>query len=430
MSATVKKLPKSQVEITVTVPYSDWTKAEKEALEQIGKEIKVDGFRSGAIPENVIREKVDANTIQGATLEKVIPPSYTAAVKENNLQVIAQPQVDIKENVRKEGDNLVYTATVSVMPEVKIGDYKNIKVKRKPVEVKKEDLDGTLEMLINRFAEWKDAEGPAKEGSRVEVDFEGFDEQGAAIPNTASKNHPLVLGSKSMIPGFEEAITGMKKDEEKEFDITFPKDYHAKQMQGKKVHFKLKLNRIEEKTEAELNEAMVEKITGQKTSVEDFKKRVEEDLLAEMKQRAQADLDNQVVSAIVKITSAELPDSLVQDELSMMKEERKRQVAQQGLTWEQYLQHIKKSEEDFAKDHQKAAEERLMARLGVNEIIRSENIHASDEDTDKRIQEMAAKYPEESRKQVLEYYKKDSENYRQLKNSLSADKLINMFIEG
>lgn len=430
MSATVKKLPKSQVEITITVLYADYVKAEKATVESVGQEIKVDGFRSGNIPENMIREKVGADTIRELTLERVIPISYSAAVKANDIQVIAQPTVAIKEPVNKEGDNLVYTATVSVMPDVKLGDYKKIKVKRKEVKVTKKELDETLEMLLNRFAEWEDVEREAKHGDRVELDFEGFDDKGILIENTASKNHPVILGSKSMIPGFEEAVFGMSKDEAKEFDIAFPKDYHSKPMQGKKVKFKLKLNRTEQKKSSELDEKMVEQITGKKDSVADFKKRVEDDLLAEMKQRAQAEMDNQVVAAIVKITKAELPASLIADEIALMKEERKAQIARQGITWEQYLEHVKKSEEDFAKDHEKGAEERLLARLGVNQIIREEKIEATAEDVEKKIQEIIGQYPAESKQNVLDYYKKDSEGYRQLKNNLSADKLINRFIEG
>jgi len=429
MKSIVKKLPKSQVEITITVPHADYAKAEKVALEQIGKEIKVDGFRPGSIPESVIREKVDIEAIRGMTLEKVVPLSYSSAVKEHDLHVIAQPSIAVKESVKKEGDNLVYTATVSVMPEVKMGDYKKIKVKRKDVKVSKKEVDETIDMLMARFAEWKDVKRKAKDGDRAELDFEGFDENGKSIPSTASKNHPIVLGSKSMIPGFEEAVIGMDVNEEKEFDITFPKDYHAKEMKGRKVKFKIKLSRLEEKTDQKMDEEMVKKITGKKGAVADFKKRVEDDLLTEMKQRAQTETDNLVVAEIIKVTKADIPDSLIEDEIDMMRDERKKQVSQQGLSWEQYLQHIKKTEEDFAKDHRKGAEERLLARLGVNQIIREEKVEATDEDVNKKIQEMIKKYPEESKKQVLDYYKKDSDGYRQLKNNLSADKLINMFIK-
>lgn len=429
MKAILKKLPKSLVELTITVPFADYVKAEKLALVQISNEMKVDGFRSGHIPEDVVRERAGVALIQSATLENLVPVSYTEAVKENNLMVIAQPKIEVKSHVKKEGDELVYTATVSVMPEVKLGNYKKIKVKKPAVKVTEKELNETLDMIINRFAEWKNVERHAKEGDRVELDFEGFDDAGKGIPNTASKNHPIVLGSKTMIPGFEEAILGMKLGDEKEFDIDFPADYHAKEMKGKKVKFKAKLGRVEEKVDQKLTEAMVEKVTGQKQSVEDFKKRVEADLKAEMEQRSQADVDNKVVQEIIKITSAELPESLIEDEINLLKEERMAAVKRQGLTWEQYLTHLKKTDADFAKDYRKPAEERLLARLGVNQIIKEEKVEAAEADVEKRINEMAAQYPEDQRKKVLDYYKKGSEPYRMLKNNMSADMLINMFVE-
>jgi len=429
MATELKKLPKSQVELTITVPYAAYMDAEKKALQEISKEMKVDGFRSGHIPEEVVREKAGPQVIQSYTLEFIIPTSYSAAVKEHDLPVIAQPKVEIKTPVQKEGDDLVYTATVSVMPEVKLGDYKKIKIKKQPVKVTEKEVNETIEMIVNRFAEWKDVDRQAKTGDRAELDFEGFDEAGKGIPNTASKNHPVVLGSKSLIPGFEEAIEGMKVGEEKEFPIEFPSDYHAKEMQGKKVTFKTKLGRLEERLSQELDESMVEKLTGQKQSVDEFKKRVEEDLKREMEQRAQAEVDNKVVAEIIKITKVELPDSLIDDEIALLKDERKQAVTRQGLTWEQYLQHVKKSDDEFAKDHRKPAEERLLARLGVNQIIKEEKVEASDEDVDKRIQEIVSGYPSEQKDKVMEYYKKGSEAYRILKNNLSADKLINMFVE-
>jgi len=427
MTATVKKLPKSEVELTITVPYADYAQAEKNAMQEINKNLKVDGFRPGHIPEPVVREKVDPKTIQAYTMDVIIPQTYSKAVKENKLQVIAQPRVDIKTPVEKEGDDFVYTATVPVMPEVKVGDYKRIKVKAKEVKVSKKEVDDTINMLMARFATWKDVERVAKEGDRVEIDFEGFDQEGKSIPNTASKNHPVVLGSKNMIPGFEEAVVGMKVNDEKEFDITFPKDYHAKNMQGKAVKFKLKLGRLEEKEAQVLDEALVEKMIGQKLSPEDFKKKIEVDLLAEMKQRAQTESDNEVVQEIVKLVEVDLPETLVDQEVDLLKEERKKQVAQQGLTWEQYLSHVKKTDEDFSKDHRKGAEDRLKARLGVTHIIEAEKLHATDEEVKKKIEEVIASYPDENKEKVIEYYKEGSQGYRQLQNNLSADKLMKMF---
>ena len=414
------------VEITITVPYADYQKAEKQAITQAGKEIKVDGFRAGHIPEALIRERLNGEALQGATLEFLIPQTYASVVQKEEIQVIAQPKVDIKSPVKNEGDDFVYTATVAVMPEVKMGDYSKIKVARIKPKLEPKQVEETIAMIMDRFAEWQDVARKAKKGDRVEIDFEGFDEEKKSIPNTSSKNHPLILGSGNMVPGFEDAIIGMEVGEEKEFDVTFPKDYHAESMQGKKVTFKLKLVRLEEKKEQKLDPEMVKKITGQEQSVEDFKKRVEEDLLGEMESRNQQDHDSKVVQEIIKITKVELPEVLVEDEIHHMLHEQKARVQQQGLTWEQYLAHIKKTEEDFEKDHKKAAEERLIARLGVHHIIKDSKIKVEDAEVEKKLDEMVESYPKEQHKAFRDHYKKDSDPYRNLKNSMAADRLIDM----
>ncbi|MBN1258148.1 trigger factor [Candidatus Peregrinibacteria bacterium] len=426
MKSTLKKLPKSQVEITITVPYEEYEKAEKHALEEISKELKVEGFRPGHIPENVIREKVDEETIRGVAMEHLLPMTYTKAVQEHKADVIARPKIDIKTPIKKKGDELTYVAVVSVMPEVKMGDYRKIKVAREPVKVEPKQVEETLQMILDRFAEWKDVAGKAQKGHRAEVSFEGFDEKGAAIAGTASKNHPVVLGAGVMVPGFEEAIIDMAVGESKEFDVDFPKEYHAEPMKGKKVRFKATLGRLEEKIAKELTEELVEKVIGEKLSVADFKKRVEDDLKAEMEARARREHDAKVVQEVMKITKVDLPDDLINEELQYMKEEHKQRVAKQGLTWEQYLKHIKKTDEDFMKDNRKGAEERLLARMGVQSILKDSKIDVTDEEAVAEVEKMAAKYPENVRKQVHDHYKPGTENWRSLKNNMAADKLIDM----
>ena len=426
MKVEVKKLPKSEVELTITVPYDVYKKWEKKALEEISKEAKVPGFRPGNIPENILRENVREEAIKMTTLDFVLPQTYAEAVKENNVQVIAQPHVDIKSDVKKEGDDFVYVATVAVMPEVKVGDYKKIKIAKKEAIVEKKSIDDTIKMVMDRFAEWKDVDRKTQMGDRAEVNFEGFDAEGKAIPNTASKNHPIILGSKTMVPGFEEGLVGMAKGETKEFDVKFPKEYHAKELQDKTVKFKAAMNRIEEKMEQVLDEAMVEKITGKKQSADDFRKLVEADLKAEIESRNREEHDNAVVTEIIKITKAELPQAMIDDEIGHMLEEQKARLKQQGVEWEQFLKHINKKDEDFKKDHAKGAEDRILARLGVQYIIKDANIVVSDEEVQAKIQEIAGNYPAEQKKKIEEHYKKDSDSYRYLKNSMGADKLIDM----
>lgn len=426
MKVEVKKLPKSEVQLTITVPYDVYKKWEKKALEEISKEIKVPGFRPGNIPENIIRENVREEAIKATTLDYVLPQTYAEAVKANEINVIVQPKVDIKSDVKKEGDDFIYVATVAIMPEVKVGDYKKIKVQRKEAKVEKESIDKTVEMIMDRYAGWKDVDRKAQKGDRAELNFEGFDEEGKPVPNTSSKNHPVIIGSQALVPGFEDSVLGMSKGETKEFDITFPKNYHSESMKGKTVKFKTTLNRLEEKIEQKLDDAMVEKITGTKQSVDEFKKFVEEDLKAEIEQRNREEHDNAVVNEIIKITKADLPDALIDQEVEGMLQEQKERVKNQGLEWEQYLTHIKKTEDDFRKERRKDAEQRVIAKLGVQHIIKDANVHATDEEVNAKIEEIASRYPEDQRKKIIEHYKNDKEAFRYLKNNLSADKLIDM----
>jgi trigger factor len=218
----------------------------------------------------------------------------------------------------------------------------------------------------------------------------------------------------------------MKKGEEKEFTVDFPKEYHAKNMQGKKVKFKITVNRVEEKKEQVLDDSMVAQITGKTQSVDEFKKMVEENLKAEMEQKGKAEHENAVVAEILKITKTELPDAMIDQELDRMIEEQKKRIGQQGLTWEKYLDHIKKTEEDFRVDHRKNAEDRIKAQLGVHNIIQDAKIETSDDEVNAKIQEMVAKYPADQQDQVRDHFLKDPQAYRGLKYNLSADKLFDM----
>ena len=425
MKVDIKKLPKSEVQLTITVPYEVYKKWEKKALEEFGKKMKIKGFRTGHIPEDVILQNVELDVLKGATLDYVLPQTYSEAVKENDLKVIARPNVEIKSDITKKDDDFVYIATVAVMPDVKIGDYKKIKVKRKPVKVDAKDIEETIKMIIDRFAEWKDVDRTAKKGDRTEIAFEGFDEKGNTIPNTTSKNHPIILGSNTMVPGFEDAIVGMSKNETKETKITFPKDYHSEPMKGKKVKFAITLNRLEEKAEQELNEALIEKATGKKMDIKEFKKTVEEDLKVEMINRNQQEHDNAVVSEIIKITKVEVPEVLIEQEVEGMLEEQKQRIAQQGIEWEQFLTHIKKTEDDFKKDHTKGAEDRIIARLGVQTIIKDAKITISDKEVEEKVKEIASPHPKDQQAKIKEHYK-NKEQADFLRHNLAADKLIDM----
>lgn len=427
MKVEVKNLPNSEVELTITVPYEEYTKWQKKAIADIGKEVKIPGFRPGHVPEDIVKEKVSEEAIKMATLDYVFPQTYSKVVREKDIQVVARPEVDIKSEVEKEGDDFVYTAKVAIMPEAELGDYKKVKVARKPVKVTQANIDETVNMIMSRYAEWQDVDRAAKEGDRAEVAFEGFDEKGKSIPNTTSKNHPIVIGSKMMIPGFEDEIIGLKKGDEKEFDITFPKDYHAEAMKGKKVKFKITLNRLEEKKEQKLDKDLVKKITGSDQSVEEFKKLVEEDLEKEMEQGHKQEFENEVIEKLVKQTKVSIPQALIDQEIDYMVQEQKGRLKQQGLDWETFLKHSKKTEEEVRKDYANSAEDRIKARLCMQAVLKKEKIEASDKEVKDRVDEIVSSYPKEQQESIKKHYEQDLEASEYIRNGLVADKLFALF---
>lgn len=424
MKVDIKKLPQSEVELIITVPFDVYKDLENKALDELNKDTKVEGFRSGHIPTDVLKENLPPEKLMNKTLDILFPQTYVKAVQENNLQVISQPKVEIKQMVKKDGDDFIYSAVTAIMPEIKMGDYKSIKIEKPSVELVEKDIEDAKKMLMDRFAEWQNVEREAKNGDRVETDFEGFDEEGKSIPNTSSKNHPIILGSKTMIPGFEEAILNMKTGENKEFNITFPKEYHAKNMQGKKVKFKITVNRIEEKKKQELNEELIEKITNKKQSIKEFEELLRRDLKKEKEKSINHAHDNKVVAELIKLIDVEIPTILIDQELNSMLEEQKHHVSRQGLKWEDYLKHIKKTEDDFKTDHLKDARERVKARFAIQYVIKDAKIEASDEEVQKEINRIieTAK-DEEHKKQITEYYKNEQAVHA-LKHNLAADKLM------
>ncbi|MFO0780830.1 MAG: trigger factor [Candidatus Gracilibacteria bacterium] len=218
MKVTVEKLPKSEVKLTIEVPAERLEKYMEKAAEQISMHFKIPGFRPGHVPLDVLKQHVNEEGIEAHMLDIALPETYTEAVMKEKLQVVSRPKVEIKTK-----SPLVYEAVVAVFPEVSVSGYEKISVKKETPKVEAKDVDEVLAGIQKRHTTYKDVEREAKKGDRVEVDFDGFDDGGAPLDNTSSKNHPLVIGDNSLIPGFEDELVGMKKEEKKSFQITFQK---------------------------------------------------------------------------------------------------------------------------------------------------------------------------------------------------------------
>lgn len=418
MKYSVKHLPKSKVEITVTVEAEDLAKARAQACEEISKEVKIKGFRPGHIPAHILEETIDPEYILAHTKEVALKKAYTDAVLQEKLQVVTRPEIKVETQ-----DPFVFVATVAVMPEVKMGDYQKIKVSEHKAEVKDEDVKAVLDDLVKYSTTYNKVEREAKKGDRVEVDFDGFDENDQPLEGTSSKHHPIIIGEGNMIPGFEEEIVGLKANDEKEFKIRFPKEYHKADFQDKELKFKIKAHSVEEASKPELTDELVEKLTGIKQSVDELKAEIEKNILDRKTQEAKNKRENEYLEKLIEEVKVEIPDELTEEEVNFMLEEIKEEVGAKNLDLQTFLEQAKTTEDELRKKYTPEAEKRIKVRLALQHLIKAEGITVSDDEFTAEVDKIKAKYPPK------EHYKIDkdvstSQTRAQITNRLALRKLF------
>ncbi|MBT4917380.1 trigger factor [Candidatus Peregrinibacteria bacterium] len=423
MDYKVKKLEKSQVEIKVTVSKEIMEEAEKKAADEISKDVKVKGFRPGHVPPHVLEQYVDKKYIEAHAQEMAIQKSYAEVVVTEKIQVVSRPKVKIDSE-----DPLTYTATVAVLPEVEIKDYKSIKVDKKEPKVTDKDIQEVVDDLKKYGTKYKDVDRAAKKGDRVEVDFEGFDKDGKSLEGTKSSNHPVILGGDSLIPGFEDEIVGLKKDEKKEFDITFPKDYGKEDFQGKKVKFKVEVKRIEEAEEPEVNDALIEQVTGKKQKLEDFKKDIEKNVKARKEEEEGKRQENEYIEKLLKATKVDIPEALIEEEAEYIMHDMKHDVVQKGLNWEDFLKQSNTKEEDLKKKYRPEAERRIKVRLALRHVIEEEKLEATDKELMAELEKVKNFYPPAEHEKIMEQYE-SGELKAQLTNKITLGKLFDKVLK-
>ncbi|PIZ76453.1 trigger factor [Candidatus Peregrinibacteria bacterium CG_4_10_14_0_2_um_filter_38_24] len=418
MSYTIKKLPKSEVQIEITVPQEDIEKYYKKACEELSKEVNVKGFRPGHIPQDVLEANLDKKYIMAHAQEMAIQRSYADAVIAEKVQVVSRPKIEIKSETP-----FSYIAIVAVLPEVEIKDHKSIKVKREEVKVTEKDIEEVMEDLKKYTTTYKDSEEKGKKGDRMEVDFEGFDEEGKLIENTKSTDHPVILGENSLIPGFEDELIGLKKGEKKEFDLTFPKDYPKKDFQGKKVHFKIEVKRMESAIEPEINEEFIEKITGKKMPSEEFKKEIEKNVKDRKENEAKQKVENEYLEELLKRTKVEIPASLIEEEVEFMIHDIADDMGSKGIEFDKYLEKTKIKIEDLKEKYAPEAEKRVKMRLALQQLIKEEEATPTEDEIKAEFEKVKSFYPEKEVAKITEDFEK-GELKAQITNRLAIRKLF------
>lgn len=426
MKIEIEKLPKSEIKLTIEVSAKKLESFKSKTVAELQNQVEISGFRKGHTPEDVLIKHVGEGAFKSHMLEIALEETYQEAIKEHKLSPISYPKINIVSQ-----DPFKYEAVFTSVPEIEIKKgYEKVAVKPKEIKVEKKEMEEVLNNLQKRSTKWNFVEREAKKGDRVEIDFDGTDMDGLALEGTSSKNHPVILGEGYFIPGFEDEVVGMKKGEEKDFAVTFPKDYHSEKFKSKKVKFHVKLNSIEEAEERKLDDAFAEELTGGKhKTLKDLEKEVEEELKHQKEHDAEVQSENEVIEKLAEYFKAEIPETLIERETDFLIDRLKGDVEKSGMKWEDYQKAKEDKKEDIKKTLRPQAEKQVLIRLGIEKLYEMEKISVSEGDINEELKHIFAHYPAEYQSKVAEYYKVGAPGYNQMENQLMLKKLVKKFIK-
>ncbi|HYG83745.1 MAG TPA: trigger factor [Verrucomicrobiae bacterium] len=399
MKHTLKKLSDTKVELSVTLDATDLKAARQIALVRLAKDTKVPGFRVGKVPPAVAEKHLSPMAIENETLENAINTAVIAIFTKEDFQALDRPQVDVREI--KPGESAIFTATAEILPEVKLGDYKNLKVTEEKVTVTDKDVTEVIDRMRTSFAQKNDVDRAAKDGDEVTIDFEGKDEKGELVSGAAGKDYPLTLGSNTFIPGFEEGIVGKKPGDTFTLPLTFPKDYHAEKLAGVKVNFSVTLKSVKEISLPKVDDEFAQK-AGPFQTVAELKADIKRELTEQKQQASDDKLKDSLVEQLVKTSQVPVPEILVKDQMQNIERDTVQNLMYRGLTLEQYLEQQNMTHDEWhEKELKDAAERRVQAGLALAELSKAEGIEVTKDELDKRHQEMLEAYKDEQiRKQL------------------------------
>jgi len=396
-------------EIKVKVEGEKWNKAKEDAFNKIQKEIRIDGFRKGKAPKDVIVKKYGEQNIWLDAADLCIQEAYQDMIEENkDLEIVTRPDGTISALT---SDYVEFLFTLTTRPEIKLGKYKKLGIKKEEVKVTDEEVNTSLDGMRKRFAESVVKNGKVENGDTAIIDFEGF-KDGVAFDGGKGENYSLTIGSNTFIPGFEEQLIGMKKGDEKEINVTFPEDYHAEDLKGAPVIFKVKVNEIKETKIPELDKDFfedlgMEGINDEKSLKEELKKTIEA--------RKESETENKYIDALldkaVENMEVEIPHQMIHDELDRMMHQYEENLRMQGITLEQFYQFTASNEDALKSQMHPEAEKRVASRFLLEEIAKAEKVEISESDVNEEVKKLAESYqmPEEEflkltgGKEMIEY---------------------------
>ena len=382
---------KSTGELEAVVDGDVWQKAQKKAYSYYKKNMSIKGFRQGQIPDALLKKQVSKEAIYDRAVNEVANVALFEGIGEHKLELVAQPTLDYKD-ASDDSITLVFYCTVA--PEVKLGQYKELPIKKKAGRVLKADIEQEVERVQDRFADWivREEKEEAQNGDRVNIDFVGK-KDGVAFEGGSGENYPLELGSNTFIPGFEDQLVGVKVGEEKDVNVTFPEDYQAKDLAGQDAVFSVKVNEISYKERPEANDELIKKLKREGVeTLEQFKEATKEDLKKQKANQAEEEFNNETLDSITSSSEVDIPQVMIDNEVNRMYNDFARRMEGSGFTIQQYFEAVGQSEADLKATFVEEATNKVKASLVLDAIVKEENIEVTDEDINKEYEEMSGLY--------------------------------------
>ena len=380
---------KNELKLTFTVPASRFEEAIQEVFKKSAKYFNIPGFRKGKAPFKIVERYYGDSIFYEDAFNELAPVVYDEEIKENKIEVASRPQIDVVQ--MEKGKDLIFTAIVATKPEVKLGKYKEIPLKKIEYKVNDEDVDHEINHMAEHNSRIVTVEDrPVKDQDIVTIDFEGFTD-GKPFEGGKAENHDLTIGSKTFIPGFEDQIIGMKIGEEKDIKVTFPKDYFSKDLAGKEATFHVVLHAIKEKQLPTIDDEFAKDVSEFDT-LKELKDSIKEKMEKENEERAKHETEDAAIEEVCKNTNIDIPEGMVELEIDNIMQNLDQRLSYQGLNLEQYLKMMGKSEADFRKDYKEQAEKNVKTRLVLDQIVKDEKIKEDEKYIKDKIEEMAKQY--------------------------------------
>ncbi len=380
---------KNEVKLSFVVEAEKFEEAMKKVYTKTAKYFNIPGFRKGKAPMQLVERQYGSEIFYEDAFNELVPEVYDAAIKENNVEAVSKPNIDITQ--MEKGKDLIFTATVQTKPEVKLGKYKGIEIKKIEYNVSEEDINheiGHMQEKNSRLVSVDDR--PVENGDITVIDFEGSVD-GVPFEGGKAEGHELEIGSNTFIPGFEDQIIGMKVDEERDIKVKFPDEYFSKDLAGKDAIFKIKLHEIKKKELPKLDDEFAKDVSEFDT-LEELKNSIKEKIDVENKNKEKYETEEEAIKTVCENTEIDIPSGMIEVEIDNMIKDIEGRLSYQGLKLEQYLQMVGKTEEDMRREFEDQAKKSVKSRLVLEAVVKAEKLEASEEEVGEKIKEMAKQY--------------------------------------